>query len=571
MSTNNRPRTLAVAVGMRSDQGRRAANEDYVGCLGAAEGVTRAQGVAVAVADGVGGAKGGRVAAELAVRLFFDAMLGLDPLRGTRRNATAGLAAANAWLHAQGRVDPALAGMACTFTALILRGRLAHVIHVGDSRLYRLRGDTLALLTTDHVPFRQAMRNMLTRAVGAESELRIDTAVEPTREHDRYLVCSDGVHGALPDRAIAEELRRRAGPEETAARLVDAAIRTRLGDNATALVLDVLALPEADHVDVATAVEALPINPPPRGGTVVDGYRLEAMLSDGRYSRVFRAVDETDGCAVSVKFPKPEIAAEPVLRQAFLREAWIAARLSSPFVAQAIEDPGERRTSLYTVMPFYDGETLEARLARKPPLSLTEGLRIASRLAKGVAALHRARVLHRDIKPDNVMLTADGGLKLLDLSVAQMADMADVPQADTPGTPSYMAPELFAGMAWDERADQYALGVTIYRSFARAYPYGEIEPFARPRFLRPPTALLAHRPDLPGWLDMTLRRATAVRPEDRFEDVVELMFALEHGAVGAAPVPPHRRPWLERDPIRFWQAAAALLALGLLVAIGRHP
>jgi serine/threonine protein phosphatase PrpC len=558
---------LTVATGSHTERGRRGANEDYASCLGAAPGISRHRCVAAAIADGVGGAKGGRVAAELAVRGFFDALIGLDPLHGVRRNGIAGLEAMNAWLHAQGRADPALEGMACTFTALILRGRLAHVLHVGDTRLYRLREQALTRLTTDHVVGRGDMRHVLTRAVGAETGLRIDAAVEPARQHDRYLLCSDGVHGALSDRRIADLLSRRAGPEATAADLVEAAIATRLGDNATALVVDVLALPQVDPLDIAAAIEALPIAPPPRPGAVIDGYRLDAMLTDGRNSRVFRATDERDASTVVVKFPKADIGAEPVLRLAFLREAWIAARLSSPFVAEVIEDATDRRASLYTVMPFYAGETLEARLARFPVISRVEGLGIAARLAKAVATLHRAGVVHRDIKPDNVLLTVGGGLRLLDLGVALAPDMAEFPTEDVPGTPSYMAPELFAGGVADQRSDQYALAVTVYRSFTRAYPYGEIEPFTRPRFAHPPTPLLVHRPDLPAWLDQVLRRALAARPDDRFADVIELLFALEHGALGAAPAPPRRRPWIERDPLRFWQVVAALLAIATLVQL----
>jgi serine/threonine protein phosphatase PrpC len=176
MMQSGSPRNkLAVEIGFQTDQGRRAANEDFAGCLGAC----------AALADGVGGAKGGRVAAELAVRGFLDGYDSLDPIRGVKRNAIAALEAMNAWVHAQGIADPMLEGMACTFTALILRGRQAHAIHVGDSRLYRLRDDTLVRLTNDHVLTRGAVRNILTRALGAEPDIRVDYTVEPAREHDR--------------------------------------------------------------------------------------------------------------------------------------------------------------------------------------------------------------------------------------------------------------------------------------------------------------------------------------------------------------------------------------------------
>jgi serine/threonine protein phosphatase PrpC len=123
---------LRVQAGIATEQGMRDRNEDFAACLLPGMGQTR---LLAAVADGVGGAKGGRVAAETAVRMFLDAQDELSSLRGVKANAVTALNAINRWLHTQGAADPALLGMACTFTALILRGRRMHVVHVGDSRL----------------------------------------------------------------------------------------------------------------------------------------------------------------------------------------------------------------------------------------------------------------------------------------------------------------------------------------------------------------------------------------------------------------------------------------------------
>src|SRR3954447_270622 len=111
--------------------------------------------------------------------------------------------------------------------------------------------------------------------------------------------------------------------------------------------------------------------------------------------------------------------------------------------------------------------------AAPPRISRTEGLAIAGKLAKGVAALHRAGVIHRDIKPDNVILQPDGGLKLIDLGVARLPNIEDVPASSIPGTPSYIAPELIEGQAGnvsgDVKTDLFALGVTLFRMFTGAY------------------------------------------------------------------------------------------------------
>jgi serine/threonine protein phosphatase PrpC/tRNA A-37 threonylcarbamoyl transferase component Bud32 len=573
-ATAGRPNRLEFRFGIATEQGARDRNEDYVACcVGTREQQARLGSVAV-IADGVGGAKGGRVAAELAVRAFVDGHLDHNAMLGIQRNSARTVEAINRWIHAQGRRDGTLEGMACTLTALILRGRRAHVIHVGDSRAYRWRDERLDRLTTDHTMGRGGMQHILTRAVGAEESIRIDYVVDTLRVYDRYLLCSDGVHGGVPDRRLGEILGQRGAPQEAARDLVEAGLASRIGDNATALVIDIIGLPPADQADLEVAAANLPLLPLPKAGAMVDGFALQAVLADGRYARVFAADDEVERRRVIVKFPKPVVDAESVLRAAFLREAWIAARLRSPFVGEVLELSAARQTGLYAVMPLYEGETLEARLERAPPISLITGLDYAIKLAKGVVALHRAGIVHRDIKPENVIVETirdhqPPGLKLIDLGVARLPHMEDLPAQHTPGTPSYMAPELLAGAAGDERSDQFALGVTIYRMFARAYPYGEIEPFSRPR-LKKPKPLVAHRPDLPAWLDQAVARATAANPDDRFEDVFEFIFELEHGAMRAAPPAPRRQPLYERNPLMFWKAACALLALALVASLALH-
>src|SRR5271166_1052338 len=221
VSTPRRPNRLDVVAGLHTVVGGRPRNEDYAGIFMGTSGQQAGSGIVAAIADGVGGSKGGRVAAELAVRGFIDGYYGLSALQGVRRNAAQSLDAINRWIFALGRTDSALENMACTFTALILRGRQAHVAHVGDTRLYRLRDDALARLTNDHRPGRPGTSSVLTRAIGIADMVVIDYGVEPVRVHDRYLLCSDGVHGELSDARIRDQLARRAGPEETARQLVE--------------------------------------------------------------------------------------------------------------------------------------------------------------------------------------------------------------------------------------------------------------------------------------------------------------------------------------------------------------
>ena len=558
--------SLKVLAGLSSETGRRARNEDFAAAIQQPPG--RLTGVVAAVADGIGGARGGRVAAELAVRGVLDGYLGQNETMSVKQAASRAVEAVNRWTYAQGRNDPALKNMGCTLTLAILRGRRLHILHVGDSRLYRLRDGHLALLTRDHRPEGAGVTNILTRAIGAEETVRIDYASDDLAPHDRLLLVTDGVHGTLSDRKIETLLKGDAGVEETARRLVHAALEAGSDDNATALVLDVLELPSADIADLGEAVAALPIREPPVTGDTIDGYELATLLADGRYSRVFKAVDTFSDTTVLVKFPKPLVlGAESSARGAFLREAWVASRVHNPYVGAVIDPTPGRRTSLYLVQPFYEGETLDRRLSRRPPVNLDQGLDIAVKLTKAIASLHRAGIIHRDIKPENVILQPDGGLKLIDLGVARLPNLEAYPAADIPGTPTFMAPELFAGDPGDARSDIFALGVTLYAMFSGGrFPYGEIEPFTTPRHQRA-TPLSTHRADLPGWLETTLARTVAANPTERVQDAFELAFELENGALrgGSGHVRP--QSLYERDPLMFWQVSVIILLILLLLSL----
>lgn len=558
---------VKASIGFFSDAGPRPRNEDFAGAVFGAELSEPRRDVVAAIADGIGGAKGGRVAAEIAVRGFLDGFCDLPETVEVRRAAARIVDSLNGWLYSQARHDPELTRMGCTFTALVLRGRVVHLLHVGDTRAYRLRGDRLVRLTADHVREDAGGKShVITRALGVETEVRLDYASQPVALHDRFLLCSDGVHGSLADETIADTLRERSAPGDTARALVKTALDFGSTDNCTALVLDVVRLPTAESADIGASIMQLPLIAVPVSGETVDGFVLKILLSEGRYSRLFGAIDEIEGGEVALKFPKPQVAAVATYRAAFMREAWVGARVNSPWVGRVIELPPGRQTCLYTVMPLYQGELLETRLARAPALGLEEGRSIAIKLAQAAAALHRAGIIHRDIKPDNVILEGDGGLKLIDLGVVRIPGMEDFPPEDTPGTAAYMASEMFAGEPGNVATDVYALGVTLFRAFTGEFPYGNADAVSPPRRERP-KELTALRPDLPAWLQAALGRAIGKDPAERFRDMSEFAGEMEAGPARVATAARRPQTLLERAPVRFWQGVAALLALALLASL----
>jgi serine/threonine protein phosphatase PrpC len=234
-------------IGFASETGPRRQNEDFAGAILGWKLPKPRHDTVAALADGIGGAKGGRVAAETAVRGFLDGFCDMPEGMEVRPTAVRVLGALNRWIFSIGQRDAALTGMGCTFTALVLRGDVTHVLHVGDSRAYRMRDDRLTLLTTDHVQEADGHRTgVLTRALGTEAQVRFEYASVPLAPHDRYLLCSDGVHSVLSASMIAAILRERMTAGDSARALVATALRWGSLDNATALVVDIVDLAPAD-------------------------------------------------------------------------------------------------------------------------------------------------------------------------------------------------------------------------------------------------------------------------------------------------------------------------------------
>lgn len=558
---------LLLAHGIASRTGCRDVNQDVVGWHEGDDVERVTHGIVAMLADGMGGTKGGGLAATLACGSFVDGYYSISPTLGVAVAAHRAMASFNRWLHAMARSDPALAGAGCTFTALVFRARIAHLLHIGDSRAWHWRDGQLTQLSIDHKPTGFPDTHSLTRAVGLEPDLRLDHATIVLEADDRLLLTSDGIHDVVSAQALAMELDRRHPADRTATAIVELALAVGSTDNASAIVIDVLALPAPDQAGLVALAADLPVLSAPRVGEVIDGLRLERQLSAGNQTRAFLARRRDSGEQFVAKFPCPEHIGELAAREAFVRERMIAARIDSPFVARIIALPVATQSRVYTLMPWYDGETLEARLRSGLP-DITAGLAIATRLARGVIALHRIGVIHRDIKPDNVLVEKTGGVRLIDFGVARIPQMEDADTDQVPGTHGFLAPELYRGERGSEASDQFAFGVTLYRIFTGYIPFTDLQTLQHPGYDSPadPASL---RPDLPAWLALALRRSVQVKADERFSDMIELLQVLERGTTRTAS----RRPSLslfERKPVRLWQLLSLLLGIALVAALLRR-
>lgn len=548
---------LQVDIAHSTLSGLRSRNEDYVGAATPEGSEFDAKGMLLAVADGVGGHAKGREAAEYAVRNLLNDYYATPDTWSVAKSFDTVLGAVNRWLLATARKDREYAGMATTLTALVLRGSRYYVGHVGDSRAYLWRAGVLTQLTEDHTWPHPELNSVLRRAIGLDQHLVVDHADGELAAGDRFVLATDGVWGTLGDAGIAELLARHATAEAAANALALEAVKRGANDNCTALVAHVIAVPQSNLRDRLDGAQKLPLPPQLDVGDEIDGLRVLEVLHASRMTLLYKVAQGSE--TLVLKTLRPE-AGDAESIAALVHEEWLARRAVAPCFPQVVSHPA--RSFLYYLMTWHEGESLKARLARGHRFDVDEVTAIGLRLLKAVGLLHRLGIVHRDIKPGNIQLGAQGQITLLDLGVAA-SDGERLGEINNPGTPSYMAPELFAGGTASEGSDLYACGVTLYELLTRKYPYGEIEPFQTPRFSQP-AAPTRYRRDIPEWLETILLKACAREPADRFETAEEFVLALERGAY--RPLASARRtPLLAKHPARALKIAFGLSLLLNLV------
>jgi serine/threonine protein phosphatase PrpC len=528
--------------------------------------------VIAAIADGVSGGGRGQEAAQTSVMGLLADFFATPPTWETTVALDRLIGAQNGWLVAQNRqreggtssVDSSAA--LTTLSTLVLQGQGYSVAHVGDTRVWRVSAGEIQLLTHDHAYAHPDMRSRLTRAVGLDDVVRVDYLQGEARLGDTFVLTSDGVHGVLRPRHIAE-LAGQGTAQQASDALVDTALSAGTRDNATALVIRVLALDAARLEDETVRTRHLPALPRLRVGEVIDGYTVTALVADTGVHRLYQARDHRTQELVALKTLHESRAADPQERAMLAHEAWLSQRVTERDPRGFVRGrETSDATALYTVFDWHGGQTLEQLLEQGRRFGVTEVVAGATEIARALGRLHRQGVIHRDVKPGNLHLGDDGQWRLLDLGVALSGREGAAARELHAGTPSYINPEQWEGAPADARSDLFALGVTLYRWLTGRLPYGEVEPYQSGRYRRDPQALSRIRPDVPIWLDHLVRRAIALDPRARFETAEEMRLALERGA--SRPVSaPAATPLVARDPAALWKIALGISLLFNLLLV----
>lgn len=556
---------LKITIGQASETGLREHNEDFFGVVTPTDEQLATKGVLLAVADGVGGNAGGREASEMTVRGVLSDYYATPETLGVATALDKILTALNRWLIAQSSSHHEMSGMATTLSLLVLRGKHYTLAHIGDSRIYLLRNGELKQLTTDHVWDHPEMRHVLKRAIGLDQQLLVDYAEGEIQAGDVFALMSDGVWERLGQKGIHETVQLYHSPQMAADDLVKRALAAGSQDNATALVVRIEQPGEENLADLLVEARRLGLPPRLKPGEQLDDFEVLELLYESRASLIYRVKNLLNGQVCVLKTLQPLLADDIESYNGLLNEEWLGKRVVAHYFPQVLPIPAERRSCLYYVMSWHAGSTLQQKLDSGQHFSTADVGSIGIRLAKGLGALHRLNIVHRDIKPANLHQGDDGKLRILDLGVATSAVSGGAQSTGNPGTPSFMAPELFSGDTANTQSDLYAAGVTLYHLLTRRYPYGEVEPFQRPRF-GDPVPPTRYRPNIPQWLENIVLKAVAHDPRLRFETAEEMLHALEVGE--RRPIlQPSPTPLMGRDPLLMWQWIAIFSLFANLVML----
>lgn len=556
---------IKLEIGQTSIAGRKLRNDDSYGIVVPDDYALAAKGVAIAIADGMSSCEAAKEASECCVRSFLEDYYATHESWTVKRSVATVLKAVNGWLYAQGqRHDFDERGMVSTFSGMVLKSGTAHIFHAGDSRIWRLRGLTLEQLTTDHRLRVSRGLEHLSRAFGINQNLEIDYRQESLEKGDMFVLTTDGIHDTLSAHEISSLIG--ADCQSASKAIVDAAHSKGSTDNLTCQILRIVDVGLIDETTHKASSINLPFPKLLSSGDTLDGFTIVRPLQESSRSQVYLATDNLTGEQVAIKTPSSNFEDDASYIEAFAHEEWVGRLVSSPNMLK-IHDSTSPRHYLFHVTEYFDGKTLQQWMLDNPRPALETVRSIVDQIALGLRAMHRKDIVHLDLKPGNVMINAQGLVKIIDFGSARAASWSDENQSkniQTPGgTADYTASENIQGLPPSNRSDIFSLGVIAYEMITGSLPYGKgLTTAAMIKKLR---YISAHqiRNDVPTWMDAALENAVHLDPEKRTDALSALIADLRKP--NSALMHSQTKPLIEKNPILFWKSVSLLLFVFCLV------
>jgi serine/threonine protein phosphatase PrpC len=570
--------SLRVSIGQYSEKGRKPVQQDFYGSIIPEEPLATLKGICLALADGISSSEVSAEASEAAVTSFLEDYYCTSEAWSVRTSVERVANATNSWLHSRTLQSPYRYdmnhGYVCTFSALVLKSTLAHVFHVGDTRVYRVQGAELEQLTHDHRVRVSSVESYLSRAMGERAQLELDYRAVPIDKGTIFVLATDGVYEHVRHQDIVRRIAEHPTDLDAAAReIVRAAYENGSTDNLTLQIVRIDARPSEDAAQLLQGeLSDLPLPPLLAPRMQFDGYTIVRELHATHRSHVYLACDNETSEHVVLKTPATDLASDHALLERFLFEEWIARRVQSAYVLKACSR-ARPRTFVYLASEYIEGRTLEQWMLDHPKPDVEVVRRLVEQIALGLHAFHKLEMIHQDLRPANVMIDAAGMIKIIDFGAVQVAGIAELSPAvesQILGTAQYTAPEYFLGEPGSPRSDLFSLGVITYQMLSGRLPYGTAVSRSRTKQAQlrlTYESVLRRDREIPAWIDYALRKAVHPDPSKRYRELSEFVYDLRHPS--RAFLTQTRPPLLERDPVRFWKGLSLLLAAIILLLLWR--
>ncbi len=572
---------LQVSLGGYSSAGLKNFNQDAFASLVPTPTDLAAKGLVAVIADGVSTASKAAEAAQISVTQFISDYYATPATWSTQKSASKVLSGLNQWLNAQTDAGTGYTlQWLTTFSAIIIKSSTAYIFHVGDTRISQYRDNELEALTKDHQQKQGPTHSVLTRALGAEHRLQVDVKQLAIQKDDVFVLSCDGVHDYIPDHQLKTQLAKlpkeasSAELEQHAQSLTELAITNGSKDNVSCLLVQIGATPNRALAEVERELFNKAIPPALSIGHKIDDYTICKVIHASTRSHLYLAshVNEKKPCVL--KMPSQNLADDSGYLQGFIREAWLGEKLTNPHVMK-IKPGSENSQFLYHVCDYIEGQTLGQWMLDNPKPSLAQVREIIAQIITALRSFQRLDVVHRDLKPDNIMIDTYGKVFLIDYGTALIASLDEnidsfaetVPQ----GTLNYIAPETLLTLHADHQSDLFSLGVIAYEMLCGELPYkpmklGEFNQYIYKNggdknklkdYEQWQYRSIRHfRTDLPFWLDMVLSKATQADPTLRFQALSEFKSDLVQPK-SSALAEYKSQPLLHRNPVLFWQCVSA--------------
>ncbi|MBF6057369.1 bifunctional protein-serine/threonine kinase/phosphatase [Thiomicrorhabdus heinhorstiae] len=567
---------LQIQYGQASEAGRKPVNQDFHGLCIPQDYLLESKGIAIGLADGVSSSEVSQVASETAVSNFLEDYYSTPESWPVKKSAVRVLNAINSWLYAQTRKSQNRRnfnkGYVTTFSAVILKSHSAHLFHCGDSRIYRLADNRLVQLTEDHRTWISEEQSYLNRAMGIKNFLNLDYHEVSTNPGDIFILATDGIYEWVDNTSITQLTQEYVDDlDQAAQKILQAAYDAGSNDNLSIQIIRITQLPEFQLHEIKHQLDQLPFSRPLEVKEEFDGYLILRELSANTRSYVYLAQDIQSERKVILKLPALEQQHDLDYLERFLMEEWIARRLNHPHLLKSFP-PERKRNYLYTVSEFIEGQTLHQWMKDNKKADLQTMRSIIGQVIQALYALHRLEILHRDLRPHNIMIDNHGTVTLIDFGSVKIPGVAELrdpkKKEKNIGTALYSATEFFLGNTGDKRSDQFSLAVIAYELLSGKLPYGTDVAKANTRAAQLKLkyrSLSIENPEIPAWVDEAIKKAVNPNPQRRYEEISEFFADLNHPNSKFASK--HQPPLIESNPLLFWKGLSLFLFLTLLIVI----